>query len=69
MSMFKEHEIFKLEKPIEGLPLQVGSRGTVLIVHGGRPAAYEVEFMEGIRTIAVVTLTEDFMQPHEAGCP
>jgi len=67
--MFKEHETFKLKKPIEGLPLQVGSRGTVLIVHGGRPSVYEVEFMKGIRTIAVVTLTEDLMQPDEAEYP
>ncbi len=48
MGAFREYDVFRLVKPICGddsVPL--GSRGVVLMILGGNPIEYEVEFPDG----------------------
>ena len=66
--MFREHDTFLLKRPIADTTVAVGSRGTVLICHDASPAAYEVEFCDAQgQTLALTTLTEDYMAPEGAG--
>ncbi len=62
--MFKEYDTFLLKQPIQHLTIPVGSKGVVLIVHKATPPAYEVEFADSEgRTLGIVTLTDEFMEP------
>lgn len=42
--MLKEHEDVILKNAVAGIPLPVGSRGTIVIVHPVDPPVYLVEF-------------------------
>ncbi len=53
--MFDEFDSVALTLPLPEHGLAVGARGAVVMVHGDH-AAYEVEFMRGERTIALLTL-------------
>ncbi len=62
--IFKENDIFKLKKKVEGLPLEKGMIGNVLMCFRTPREAYLVEFCDenGV-TIAEIDLTEEFMEP------
>lgn len=41
---FQEYDTFMLSRPLQDLSVPVGTRGVVLMVLGGDPYEYEVEF-------------------------
>lgn len=45
--MYNEYDTFILAKPLTDTTIPVGTRGVVLMVLGGEPTAYEVEFPDG----------------------
>ena len=45
--MFKEYDVVALKRQVAGIPLPVGTSGTVLIVYSSSPTHYEVEFTDG----------------------
>jgi len=53
--MFKEYEVIRLRRTTSDIPLPAGARGTILIVHDADPPAYEVEFMDGAKSLGVYT--------------
>ena len=63
--MFQTYDVFKLVRPLEDSTVPVGATGVVLMVHGGTPCRYEVEFPDGNggnRGQSITyTLTEEFM--------
>lgn len=65
--MFSEYDTFVLKEPLSDTSLVAGARGVVLIVLGGEPTAYEVEFSDGkggnLGDEATYTITENYMQP------
>ena len=65
--MFKEYDCFVLMKEIPNEPnIKIGMRGVILMVFGGEPCAYEVEFVDtngfNIGSEITFTLSEDYMQ-------
>ena len=58
-----EYDVFVLNREIPGVP--VGTIGVVLMVLGGTPRSYEVEFPDNVGgnfgDEITYTLTEDFM--------
>ena len=42
--MFNEYDVFRLSRPLEDGSVPVGTEGVVLMVLGGEPCEYEVEF-------------------------
>ena len=44
--MFDEYDVVILVHPEEGVPIAVGTRGTILIDHNAEPTAYEIEFVD-----------------------
>ena len=64
--MFKEYAIFTLKKPLSEAGLAAGTKGVVLVVYGGSPPAYEVEFPDGeggnLGADLTYTITEEYMQ-------
>lgn len=69
MARFKEHECFRLAKPIPGETIAVGQRGTVLLVFETPSVAYEVEFLDddgrNLGSKHTFTLHEDAMSPDQ----
>ncbi len=63
---FKEYDIFKLKKDIDGVPVKKGAIGNVLMCFEKPIIGYLVEFCDkdGV-TIAEIDLTEDFMESIE----
>jgi hypothetical protein len=62
--MIKEHEGVVLTEDLPGEDLKAGDIGTVVHIHQGGAAAYEVEFMTlAGETIAVTTLTAAQVRP------
>jgi hypothetical protein len=61
--MFKDYDCFELKSDLPGVP--AGSVGVVLMVYGGQPCAYEVEFTDGdggnMGDEITFTITEDQM--------
>jgi hypothetical protein len=63
--MLKMYDVVKLKHINKSIPLPVGSRGTILIVHDAIPAAYEVEFLDksgqhlGVFTVTDTDLERD----------
>lgn len=53
--MFDEFDSVALTVPLPEHNLLIGTRGAVVMVHGDHEA-YEVEFMRGERTLALLTL-------------
>ena len=67
--MFNEHDCFVLTKAIPNEPeVKVGMRGVILMVFGGDPCDYEVEFVDkngyNIGSELTFTLSEDYMSPY-----
>ncbi len=64
--MFDEYDTFLLAQPLTDTTIPVGTRGVVLIVHGGEPSAYEVEFPDGkggnLGEEISYTITAEFMR-------
>ncbi len=44
--MFVEYDVVILIRYEDGVPIPVGTRGTILIDHNAHPAAYEIEFVD-----------------------
>ncbi len=68
-SMYKKYDTFILVKPLNDITVPVGSLGVVLLVLGGEPHSYEVEFPDGrgwnIGKEISYSITADSMRPHE----
>ena len=45
--MYNEYDTFILAEPLTDTTIPVGTRGVVLMVLGGVPPSYEVEFPDG----------------------
>ena len=65
--MFEEYDTFLLSKPLEDTTIPTGTRGVVLMVFGGEPTSYEVEFPDGnggnLGKDISYTITADCMKP------
>jgi hypothetical protein len=64
--MLREYDVVRLRTPISSKNLSTRNKGTILIVYDepGLPKAYEIEFLdEEGQTIAILTLTEDEVEP------
>jgi hypothetical protein len=65
--MFNEYDSFRLVKPLSDATIPVGTRGVVLMVFGGQPYQYLVEFPDGRGgnlgqpEMGVYTISEDCM--------
>ena len=63
--MFSEYDVFILRRELLDATVPVGTRGVVLLVLGGKPCSYEVEFPDGkggnMGKEISYTITEDFM--------
>lgn len=64
--MFNDYDIFVLTQELEDRSVPIGTVGVVLMVLGGTPCAYEVEFPDGeggnLGNEISYTITEDSMQ-------
>lgn len=67
MPEFELHDVIKLTTALSGVDdddrkydLPIGAKGTILIFGDNR---YMVEFCEGIKTLAIITVTEDQIEP------
>ena len=62
--MFREYETFALTQELPGIP--DGTVGVVLMVFGGTPCSYEVEFPDGqgsnLGDQITYTVTENYMK-------
>ena len=63
---YSEYDTFKLAKELPDRSVRLGTRGVVLMVLGGDPVAYEVEFPDEVggnqgRSMTY-TLTEEFFR-------
>ncbi len=62
--MFTEYEIFSLTRELPGIV--IGTTGVVLMVFGGTPCSYVVEFPDGyggnLGEEMTYTVTEDYMK-------
>ena len=71
--MFQEYAVIRLKNIVPTLPIPVGSKGAILIVHERVPLAYEVEFVDqqgkslGIHTVRDADLIAD--DPKKRGMP
>jgi hypothetical protein len=64
--MLHEYDVVRLKKSIPSKKLTAQNKGTILIVYEkpGLPKAYEIEFLdEEGQTVAIVTLTDDEVEP------
>jgi len=65
--MFNEHDVFILQRALPDGTVPAGTRGVVLMVFGGSPCSYEVEFPDGhggnLGAEITYTLTDDDMRP------
>ena len=43
--IFREHNCFRLKRPLQGESIPVGTVGVVLMMYGGHSPKYEVEFV------------------------
>ncbi len=59
--MIEELDTVALTEPLLDHGLAKGAEGVVVMVYGNHQA-YEVEFLDGPRTVALVTLTPDTVQ-------
>jgi hypothetical protein len=63
--MFNEYDMFELACPVSDGSIPLGTRGVVLMVFGGDPCAYEVEFPDGqggnLGDAMTYTIREDAM--------
>jgi len=66
--VFKEHETFILCRPLADTTIPVNTCGVILMVLGGQPCSYEVEFPDGqggnLGKEVTYTVTEDFLRRH-----
>ena len=46
--MFELYDVVKLKRAMPGVPVPVGSQGTIVIVHDADPPAYMVEFPDAV---------------------
>lgn len=53
---FEEYAVVRLKRELPGVPVPVGTHGTVLIVYDAAPPAYVVEFMVGEDSLGHYTL-------------
>lgn len=67
MTEFDVHDVIKLTTALQGVDdddrrydLPVGAKGAILFLADGR---YLVEFCEGIKTLAIITVTRDQIEP------
>jgi len=65
--MFNEYETFRLSRELpDDNTIPVGTRGVVLMVLGGSPYEYEVEFPDGsggnLGKSLTYTISEEFMK-------
>jgi len=56
--MFKEFDVVGLKHATTEIPLPKGTKGTVLMIHPDNPPAYQVEFMDGPKSLGVFTVRE-----------
>jgi hypothetical protein len=59
--MIEELDTVALTEPLSNHGLAKGAEGVVVMVYGNHEA-YEVEFLDGPRTVALVTLTPEKMR-------
>lgn len=68
--MFQEYDTFLLAQPLDDTTIPTGTRGVVLMVLGGDPVAYEVEFPDGrggnLGTSTSYTVTAAHMEPDKS---
>lgn len=63
--MFKEYEVVVLKRPIVGIPIPAGTRGTILIVYFNIPPEYEVEFVDSeYKSLGSYTVSHADLQPN-----
>lgn len=56
--MFDEYDVVRATRQLsKNVPS--GSTGTILIVHAEPSTAYEVEFMDGLDTLDILTVTDE----------
>jgi hypothetical protein len=61
--MFNEYDVVRLRRQIPECGLAEGQIGTVVLVYGDPPEAYEVEFTDGdAHTVALLTLDEQDLE-------
>lgn len=63
---FREHDVVELVHDLPAEGLAAGDTGTIVGIWGDH-RAYEVEFMSGETTIAVLTLEAESIRPHARG--
>lgn len=64
--MMPEYAVVRLKRVVLTVPLQVGTKGTILIVHPCSPPVYEVEFIDTAgRSLGVYTVEERFLEEVE----
>lgn len=65
--MFEEYDSFILVQPLKDATIPIGTRGVVLMILGGDPTSYEVEFPDGkggnLGKESTYTITAVYMQP------
>jgi hypothetical protein len=61
--MFQEYDVVQLKRKTTAIPLPVGTKGTVLIVHAVTPSGYEVEFVDPIgKSLGTYTAVDDDLE-------
>jgi hypothetical protein len=69
--LFREYDSFQLAKALPSDSVSPGTKGVVLMVFGGEPPAYEVEFPDGqgrnLGNLATYTITEEYMTATKGG--
>ena len=68
---FSEYDSFKLAKALHDESVPLGTKGVVLMVLGGEPPAYEVEFPDdrggNLGDAPTYTITDEYMVGTNAG--
>jgi hypothetical protein len=64
--IYSEYDTFELAKELPDRSVPLGTQGVILMVLGGDPVAYEVEFPDevggNLGNSTTYTLTEDFFR-------
>ncbi len=63
---YTDYDTFILIKELPDNSVPLGTKGVILMVHGGEPAAYEIEFPSenggNIGLLMTYTLTEEYFR-------
>jgi hypothetical protein len=61
--MIQEYAVVRLKRDVPTIPLRVGTKGAILIVHPCSPPAYEVEFVDDAgKSLGTYTVEEIYLE-------